>query len=159
MKNESLRQHVLYLLKGDGAHADFEATVKDLPAKLRGEKPDGAEHSPWEVLEHLRIAQWDVLKAIEDAKHVSPGFPAGYWPTAAEPKNAKDWDASVQAFQKDFDALVKLVSSDKTDLLAPLHNSDDQTVMRKIMMVADHTSYHLGEMVLLRRLMGTWSAG
>src|SRR5437899_5398870 len=94
--NSSVRQHLLYLLKGDGAHAEFDAAVKDFPTSLRGTTPKGASHTPWEVLEHLRIAQGDVLDAIQDPKHVSPEFPAGYWPSSGAPKNAKQWDSSVE---------------------------------------------------------------
>lgn len=155
--NSCLRQHLLYLLKGDGAHAEFDAAVKDFPTNLRGTTPKGASHTPWEVLEHLRIAQRDVLDAIQDPKHVSPEFPAGYWPSSSAPKSAKQWDSSVEAFRADFEALMQLVSNDKTELLAPLPNTDGQTIMRKVLMAADHNSYHLGEFILLRRLLGAWT--
>jgi DinB superfamily len=87
--DKSLREHLLNLLKGEGAHLDFEAAVKDLPATLRGKRPKGAEHSPWEVLEHLRIAQWDILEFSRNPKHVSPEFPKGYWPDAQAPPDEK----------------------------------------------------------------------
>lgn len=153
----SLQQHLLYLLKGDGAHVDFEAAVKDLPAALRGKKPKGAEHSPWEVLEHLRICQWDVLESLRNAKHASPEFPSGYWPETQTPPSEKAWQKSADAFRADFKAVVALASN--SDLLAPLPNAEGQTVLRKLLMLADHTAYHLGEMVLLRRLLGGWQQG
>lgn len=157
MKNDKvLRQHLLNALKGDGAHADFNTAVNNVPAELRGKRPNGAEHSPWEVLEHLRIAQWDILAYIKDAKHASPEFPAGYWPTSPTPPDEKAWDKSVQGFHDNFDAAIKMVSDEDTDLLAPLHADPEQTIYRKLLMLADHNAYHLGEMVLLRRVLGCW---
>jgi len=157
MKNEkSLREHVLNLLKGDGAHVDFEAAVKDLPANFRGKRPKGAEHSPWEVLEHLRIAQWDILEFIRNPKHVSPEFPSGYWPRSETPPSEKSWDQAVAAFRADLKAIGDLLPNDSTDLFAPLPHAEDKTILREVLLVADHNSYHLGELVLLRRLLGTW---
>ncbi len=157
MKNEkSLREHLLNLLKGDGAHVDFEAAVKDLPANLRGKRPKGAEHSPWEVLEHLRIAQWDILEFIRNPKHVSPEFPSGYWPRSETPPSEKAWDHAVAAFRADLRAISDLLASDATDLFAPLAHAEGKTILREALLVADHNSYHLGELVLLRRLLGAW---
>jgi len=157
MKNEtSLQEHLLNLLKGDGAHADFETAVKDLPANLRGKRPQGAEHSAWEVLEHLRIAQWDILEFIRNPKHVSPEFPSGYWPRSETPPSEKAWDQAVAAFRADQKAIGDLLANDSTDLFAPLLHAEDKTILREMLLVADHNSYHLGELVLLRRLLGAW---
>ena len=157
MRNDDvLRQHLLNLLKGDGAHADFEAAVRDLPASLRGKRPQGAEHSPWEVLEHLRIAQWDILEFSRSAKHVSPEFPGGYWPTAAGPPNEKAWDKSADAFRSDLKALADLIADESTDLMAPISHGEGKTLLREVLLAADHNAYHLGELVLLRRLLGAW---
>jgi hypothetical protein len=157
MRNDnSLREHVLNLLKGDGAHADFEAAVKDLPASLQVKRPKGAEHSPWEVLEHLRIAQWDILEFTRNAKHVSPEFPSGYWPSAQIPPNEKAWDKSIDAFRSDLKAMCELIANESTDLLAPIPHAKDKTILREALLVADHNAYHLGEFVLLRRLLGAW---
>lgn len=153
--DKALREHLLFVLKGDGAHVEFEVAVKNMPSELRDKKPQGAEHSPWEVLEHLRIAQRNVLEAIRDPNHVSPEFPAGYWPKSATPASEAAWDESVAGFEADFAALVDLVA-DSQDLLAALPNGDGQTIMRKVLMAADHSSYHLGELVLLRRVLGAW---
>ncbi len=157
MKNEkSLREHLLNLLKGDGAHVDFGAAVKDLPANLRGKRPKSAEHSPWEVLEHLRIAQWDILEFIRNPKHVSPEFPSGYWPRSETPPNEKAWDQAAAAFRADLKAIGDLLTSDATDLFAPLPHAEGKTILREALLLADHNSYHLGELVLLRRLLGAW---
>lgn len=152
----ALREHLLYLLNGDGAHTDFASAVKDLPEALRGKRPQGAAHSAWELLEHMRITQLDVLESIKDASHVSPEFPAGYWPGQAAPADAKAWDKSVKAFQLDFKTIIDLAASDSVDLLAPIAHADGQTVMRKLLMLADHTSYHMGQLVQMRKMLGSW---
>lgn len=157
MKNDkALREHLSRLLKGGDAHADFEAAVKDMPASAQGRKPQGAEHSPWEELEHIRIAQWDILEFCRNPKHVSPEFPSGYWPTTAIPPDAKAWDKSVATVRKETRDFIELVSSESTDLFAKIPHGDGQTVLREALVAADHTSYHLGQLVLLRRLLGAW---
>jgi len=157
MSNDALlRQHLLSLLTGGNAHADFEAAIKDLPAALRGKRPRGAEHSCWEILEHLRIAQSDILEFSRDAKHVSPKWPEGYWPGKAAPPDEKAWDKSVRGFRRDLKAMCALVADESTDLYAPIPHGTGQTILREVLLVADHNAYHLGELVLLRRLLGAW---
>jgi DinB superfamily len=153
---KSLREHLLHLLEGKGAHSNFETAVKDLPVALREKRPKGAAHSPWEVLEHLRIAQWDILEFSRDARHESPEFPGGYWPSAPAPPNAKAWKKSVDAFRADLSALAAIVANESTDLFAPIPHGNGQTILREALLVADHNAYHLGELVLLRRLLGAW---
>jgi len=154
--DKSLREHLLYLLNGGGAHQNFDAVIKDMPANLRGTRPKGASHSPWEVLEHLRIAQWDILEFTRNPKHASPEFPAGYWPASQTPPDDKAWDKSADGFRKDLQALIKIVEDEKTDLFTPLKHGDGQTVLREVLLAADHNAYHLGELVLLRRMLGAW---
>lgn len=157
MKNDhGLREHLLYLLKGDGAHLEFDAAVKNIPANIRAQRPSGAAHSPWEVLEHLRITQRDVLDSIRNPNHASPDFPAGYWPGTPAPPDSKAWSASADAFRADLGALAGMAADGSTDLLAPLPRGDGQTILRKLLMLADHNSYHVGQLVLLRRLLGAW---
>jgi hypothetical protein len=152
--DSALREHALHALKGDGAHLEFDVAVQDLPAPLRGKKPKGAAHTPWQVLEHLRIAQADILGYLRDAAHQSPEFPAGYWPTADAPPDEKAWNKSAEAFRADLQALVEMAQT--ADLLASLHGLEGQTILRKLLMLADHNSYHLGELVALRRTLGAW---
>lgn len=154
--DKSLRKHLLFLLKEEGAHQGFDAVVKDLPGELRSKRPQGAAHSPWEVLEHLRIAQWDIVEFTRDAKHVSPKFPDGYWPADAAPPNAKAWEQSVAAFRADLKTMTDMVADESVDLFAPIKHGDGQTVLRQALLLADHNAYHLGEMVVLRRLLGVW---
>ena len=157
MNQSPLRKHLLDLLKSAHAHADFETAIKDIPAHLRGEKPPGAAHSLWEILEHMRIAQWDILEFTRNPKHVSPEFPAGYWPGAPAPPNEKAWDKSVTAFRADAQALADLIASESTDLLAPLPHAACKTALEEALLAADHNAYHLGELVLLRRQLGLWT--
>jgi hypothetical protein len=157
MQNDaSLRQHLLDLLNGGNAHANFDQAVKNLPADLRGKKPEGAEHSPWEILEHLRIAQWDIFEFSRDPKHKSPEFPSGYWPSAEAPPDDKAWDKSVFAFRKDLGDLCALVADESTGLFVRIPHGDGQTILREALLTADHNAYHLGELVLVRRLLGAW---
>ena len=157
MKNDSaLRQHVVDLLTSKHAHADFEAAIKSMPVSLRGRRPKGAEHSPWQLLEHLRIAQWDILEFSVNPKHKSPEWPGGYWPKTKAPASAAAWGKSVQTFRKDLKRLCDLVDSESTDLFAKIPHGDGQTILRQALLTADHNAYHIGQFVLLRRLLGTW---
>jgi hypothetical protein len=156
MSDKSLRDHVVKLLEGGQAHADFDEAVKSMPANLRGKTPRGAEHSPWELLEHMRIAQWDILEFARNAKYVSPEFPDGYWPKSAAPPNDKAWTKSVKEFRADLKAMAEMVADESTDLFAPIPHGDGQTVLRQALLLADHNAYHLGQFVLVRRLLGAW---
>jgi len=156
-KQQSLPEHLVELLNGGHAHVEFESAVKDWPADLQGKKPEGAAHTPWEVLEHLRIAQWDILQFCLDPRHVSPSFPEGYWPQGDAPPEPGAWDRSVEAFRADLCAIQELVADPATDLFAPLPHGQGQTILREALLVADHNAYHVGELVLVRRLLGAWS--
>jgi hypothetical protein len=152
----SLRKHLIELLEGGSAHAKFDDVIKNLPAKLRGAKPANFPHSPWMLLEHMRLAQRDILEFSRNAKHVSPAWPAGYWPKTAGPPNAASWNKSVQRFRRDLKAMQKLVASQNTDLFAPIPWGDGQTILREALLVADHNAYHLGQMLDLRRMLNAW---
>jgi len=153
----SLRTHLGELLQGGHAHADFAKAVGGLPPGLRGARVKQVPFTAWGLLEHMRIAQWDILEFSRDAKHVSPDWPDGDWPKSDAPPNPKTWDASVAAFKKDLAAMVALVKNPKTDLFARIPHGTGQTILREAMLVADHNAYHLGQLVLLRRLLGAWS--
>jgi len=155
--DKALRLHLLYLLRGGGAHLDFEKAIADLPANLRGAKPAGVPFTAWTLLEHLRIAQWDILEFSRDAKHVSPDWPRGYWPEGDAPPDEAAWEKSLAAFRSDLKAMEKLVANPKTDLYAKIPHGDGQTILREALLVADHNAYHLGQLVLVRRLLGAWA--
>ena len=157
MPNDAvLRQHLVKLLKGGDAHADFEQAIQDFPAELRGKTPEGAEHSPWEVLEHLRIAQWDILDFSRNPDYQERKWPQDYWPATPAPPDPKSWDRSVSAFCEDLKAMCSLIEDESTNLYARIPHGNGQTILREALVVADHNAYHLGEMVLLRRLLGAW---
>ncbi len=152
----ALREHLVKLLTLAQAHATFDQAVKGLPAELRGKAPQGAEHTPWQLLEHLRIAQWDILEFSRDPKHESPKWPEGYWPQEKAPADEKAWDRSVRAFKRDLKAMCDLVRDEQTDLFAKIPHGDGQTILREAMLVADHNAYQIGQLVLTRRLLGAW---
>jgi hypothetical protein len=158
--DQSLREHVIYLLEGGGAHAKFDDVINGLPPNLRGVRPEKFPHSPWMLLEHLRLAQWDILEFSRNGKHVSPKWPEGYWPpteakTEAPPSDAA-WNKSIRQFRRDLKAMQKLVSNPRTDLFALIPWGDGQTILREALLLADHNAYHLGQLVDLRRLLAAW---
>ena len=155
-KDVALREHLLYVLKGGGAHATFEHAIADFPVGLRGKKLKGLPYTAWMLLEHMRIAQWDILEFSRSAKHVSPKWPDEHWPKTAGPPNTSAWEKSIRSFRADLKAMQKLVSNPKTDLYTRLPWGDDQTVLREALLVADHNAYHVGQLLTLRRLLGAW---
>ncbi len=156
MKEKQLREHLVNLLSGGGAHLDWKASLAGIPPELRGVRPSGMPHSAWELLEHMRIAQWDILEFSRDPKHVSPDWPTGYWPGTPEPSNAKAWEKSLKLFARDLAGMKKLVANPKTNLFARIPHGAGQTILREALLVADHNAYHLGQVIFLRRLLGAW---
>ncbi|HXC32454.1 MAG TPA: DinB family protein [Verrucomicrobiae bacterium] len=156
MNEKSLREHLVDVLSGHGAHIDWKATFAGVPPKMRGVRPSGLPYSLWELLEHMRIAQWDILEFSRDAKHVSPEWPAGYWPATQAPPSTQAWEKSLKSFEKDLAAMRKLVSNSKTDLFAKIPHGTGQTILREAILVADHNSYHLGQALAVRRILGIW---
>ena len=154
--NSSLRQHLFDLLGGGNAHAKFDDVVKGVPAALRGAKPAQYPHSVWMLLEHMRIAQWDILEFSRNAKHVSPAWPGGYWPKTEAPPSAGAWNTSIRQFRADLKAMQDLVANPRTDLFASILWGDGQTILREALLVADHNAYHLGQIVDVRRMLGAW---
>ena len=151
--DKSLRHWLDWLLHGDGAHVDFDAAVRGLPLKLRGAKAPGLPHTCWELLEHMRIAQWDILEFSRSASHVSPKWPDEYWPDKTKEASADDWRGSVESFREDLRAVEALVEDPSTDLYAKIPHGDGQTILREALLVADHNAYHLGALVTLRRAL------
>src|SRR2546422_4963977 len=154
--NDRVREQVVALLNSGNAHVAFDNVFKDFPAKLRGVKPKGAPHTAWQLLEHMRIAQWDILEFSRSAKHVSPEWPSGYWPSTAKPPGDAAWKKSVASFKKGLAAMQKLVENPKTDLYAKIPHGTGQNILREALLVADHNAYHIGQLLLLRRLLGAW---
>lgn len=157
MNDAALREHVLYLLDGGGAHLDFGKAIAGLPVELRGAKAANIPHSPWQLVEHMRICQWDILEFSTNPKHVSPDFPEGYWPDSDVPPHDLAWDESLSQFRDDLRAMRQLVRAESTDLFARIPNGDGQTILREALLIADHNAYHLGQLVVLRRALDAWS--
>jgi len=149
----SLRQHIINLLTKGEAHVDVRSELEGFPPKLRGRKPEGAPHTPWQLLEHMRIGQWDILRFSIDASHVSPKWPEGYWPETEAPPNDKAWTRSVRDFLNDLEAMGELVRDPKRDLFARIPHGTGQTLLREALVLADHNAYHLGQIVLVRRCL------
>jgi hypothetical protein len=139
------------------AHADFDKVVKDFPPELRGKRVEGLPHSPWQVLEHLRLAQHDILDFSRNPNYKELKWPDDYWPTSPEPPDSKAWDKSVTAFRRDRTAVKKLATDPNLRLTKKIPHGDGQTYLREILLVLDHNAYHTAELVTLRRLLGAWT--
>lgn len=150
---EALRSHLINLLTKGEAHVDARTALKDFPRELRGGKPKGAPHTPWQLLEHMRIAQWDILRFSVDGAHVSPKWPEGYWPESEKPPSDKAWQKSVRDFLADLEAMCDIVRDPQRDLFARIPHGEGQTLLREALLVADHNSYHLGQLVMVRRIL------
>jgi len=154
--DKALRDEVVWLLRGGHAHVGFKRAVAKIPEAVQGKKPQGAPYTPWQQLEHLRICQWDILEYIRNPKHVSPDWPAAYWPAPA-PRARGAWAKSVRAFETDLKALMKMAEDRSTDLLARVPaDPAGPTVLHELLLVADHNAYHLGQLIVLRRMLGAW---
>jgi len=154
--DHDLREQLVYLLKGGGAHVHFMDALEGFPAGRYGVFANALPHTGWQLLEHVRIAQWDILEFSSNPKHVSPDFPGGYWPKTPMPADEAAWQASVAAFERDLQEMVRLVQNPRTNLFAKIPHGDGQTILREVLLLADHNAYHLGQFVDLRRALGAW---
>jgi len=154
---DALRTHLKRLLSWGDAHADLDAAVADLPPNVRGATPPGLPYSPWQLLEHIRLTQADILAFCERPDYHEPHWPDDYWPRAAAPPDAKAWDASIAAFHRDRAALERMIADPACDLFAKVPAGTGQTFLREFLLVADHTAYHVGQLVAVRRLLGQWA--
>jgi hypothetical protein len=154
MSPKVLREEVLLLLRGEGAHVDFDRVVAGIPARLRGARTRGTPHTLWQLLEHLRIAQWDILEYCRNPGHVSPEFPAGYWPASGSPPDGRAWQRSIALFRRDLRSMQKLIADPKNDIAAPIPHAQGVSLLHEALLLADHNAYHLGQMVYLRRRLG-----
>jgi hypothetical protein len=155
-QHPEVRASLARLLDWDDAHAGFDKVVAGLPPRLRGEIPRGLPYSAWQLLEHLRIAQEDILRFCIDPEYQERTWPDDYWPQAAAPPSTAAWDESVAGFRRDREALKRLALNTEIDLTAKVPTGTDQTYLRELLLVADHTAYHLGELVVVRRALGAW---
>jgi hypothetical protein len=155
MDQQTLREQLLFLLGGGGAHVDVAETVRAYPWRIAGGHLPGVAHSPWQLLEHMRIAQWDILEYCRNPAHVSPPWPDGYWPAEDAPAGAAAWRQSVATLCRELAEMQALVADPGTDLLRPFaHGEGGHTILREALLVADHNAYHLGQLVVLRQGLG-----
>ena len=155
---DALRSQLVRFLDWHEAHADFDAAVKDVPFDLQGQQPQGLPYSPWQLFEHLRIAQDDILDFCRNANYVEKKWPNDYWPKSPAPPSATAWGESVAAYRRDREAMKQLASDPAVDLFARIPHGTKQTYLREMLLVVDHASYHVGQLVLVRRLLGNWPA-
>lgn len=155
-ETEALRAHLVKALEGRQAHVDLETTLAKIAFEDLGQRPKGASYTLWEVLEHLRLAQWDIVEFSKSPGHVSPEYPEGYWPESRAPEDEAEWRQCRDAILADLEAMKALVSDAGVDLFAAIPNGEGQTVLREAMLVADHNAYHLGQIVLMMKMLGRW---
>lgn len=155
----AVRDQLAQLLSWEEAHAGFDAAVADLPPALRGKVPEGLPYSPWQLLEHMRIAQHDILEFCRNPKHPKLSWPSDYWPRNAAPPSASAWDDSVRRFQEDRAALQRVARDPAIRLEDRIPHGKGQTYLRELVLAADHTAYHVGELIVARRLLGAWPGG
>ena len=152
-ESSSLRKHLDNLLLMKGAHLSFAEALADFPVALRGKKPKGAPHTAWQLLEHMRLAQEDILDFSRNPGYQERVFPDDYWPATDAPPSDEAWESSVRQFQKDLKAMQKLIADTSRDLYAEIPHGQGQTLLREALLVADHNSYHLGQLVFLRKML------
>ena len=151
-QNKALREQLLHALRGDQSHIDFESAIADFPADMAGVRPQSTPHSAWQLLEHMRIAQHDILEFSRNPKHKSPKWPEGYWPKTAAPPDQQAWEASIAAFRKDAKAMEDLILDPHQDLFKAIEGGSGQTLLREALVLAAHNSYHLGQLVFLKKM-------
>ena len=156
MHIDTVREKLLDLLRGGDAHMDFEEAVEGFPEDKLNARPENMPYSAWHILEHMRIAQWDILEFIRNPDHVSPDYPEGYRPRTEQTANITLWRESLASFRQDRRALQDLVADSKNDLLAPLPHAPEYTIFREILVISDHNAYHIGEIALLRQILDAW---
>jgi len=151
-----LREQLLALLRGGNAHMNFDQAVADFPIDRINERPSNVEYTPWHLVEHLRIAQWDILNFVIDPEHKSPEWPKGYWPAVDARASGADWDRTLASFRQDLASLQELAANATQSLTADLPHAPGYTLVRELLLVADHNAYHIGELGILRQVMGAW---
>jgi uncharacterized damage-inducible protein DinB len=159
MNDTAFRDQLVALLKKGQAHVTLGGALREMAPELRGRRPAPGLHSIWEELEHMRLAQEDILRYTLDPTWTSPPFPVGYWPAPeSEPKDA-EWDASLAAFHRDLEEVCAVARDPERDLTAPIPHGEGRTYLRQVLLIADHNAYHLGQIVLTRKLLGAWKKG
>jgi hypothetical protein len=153
----SLREHLIELLSSGTAHANFEDAIKDMPFKLAGVRPENLPYSVWELCEHIRIAQWDMVEFSRNPKHISPKWPEKYWPGTKAPASHDQFEKTIRQIKSDLNTMISLIEDESNDLLKPFPYGKGQTLLKEALQLADHTGYHTGEIIVVRRLLKIWN--
>ena len=153
--NDIIRKELLNLLYGRNAHATFEKAVANFPMEYINSKVEGIDHSPWQLVEHMRLAQWDILDFILNPNYKEREFPTDYWPKE-KTATPEMWNETINKFQNDFEEFIKIVNNPDTDFFAPIPYAKDYTIYREILLLADHNSYHTGQLIVMRKVLGIW---
>lgn len=156
MRQQPLRSHLKDLLTWSSAHADLERAVKSVPPEYRGLRVENVPYTLWELLEHIRLAQWDILEFCRNSDYVSPNWPDDFWPAGPEPPTREDWQKSIDAIKRDRQELIEIIEDPGVDLFSAIPHGEGQTLVREAVLTADHAAYHVGQIVLLRRMLGIW---
>ena len=151
MSDEYLRKLLADMLTKETAYMSFDKIIKEVPAQHRGSRIKGLAHTPWQIMEHLRIAQWDILEFSRDPNHESPPWPEGYWPKTDAPPSEDAWEKSVADFQADTKQLCDLIADKSNDLTAPFPHGDGQTLLREAILTIQHNAYHIGQLAMIRK--------
>ena len=160
MSNDQVvREQLLFLLDGGNAHMSFDQVVANFPMEAINNHPKNIDYTPWHLLEHIRIAQWDILEFSRDPGHVSPEWPVGYWPDPGARADGAQWEATIISFRRDLKALQEMARDPNTDLYSDLPHAPGYNILREVLLVADHNAYHIGELAILRQVMGLWPSG
>jgi hypothetical protein len=150
-----VREQLLALLRGGNAHMDFAEAIDRFPLERINAQLPSSQYTAWRLLEHMRLAQWDIVEFVRDAHHVSPPWPTGYWPPDGKMADPREWEQTIAGFRNDLQAMQSLVENEHTDLWAPLAHAPGYTILREVLVLADHNAYHLGEFGLLRQIIET----
>jgi len=151
-----VREQLRVLLEGGNAHMTFDEAVANFPREHMNAKPPNVSYTPWQLLEHIRISQWDILEFIRNPDYVSPTWPEGYWPAESVQAGEVAWEKTLASFRADLQSLLAMVADPKVDLYTPIQHGDGQNILREILVVADHNAYHISEFATYRQVMGTW---
>ena len=154
--NTEAKQRLVLGLRGKGAHLSFDNAISGFPSSLYNTKPENVPYTFWHQIEHIRIAQWDILKYVVNLRHISPSWPIGYWPDPSANADEQAWNRSIKQYEIDLKELVEMIQSDEVNVLAPVSHNDGRSILGSILIVIDHTAYHLGEFVMGRQILGAW---
>jgi hypothetical protein len=151
-----VRDQLLQLLGGGNAHMVFNQAVEKFPLEKINARPPGSDYTPWRLLEHMRIAQWDIVEFVRNPNHISPPWPEGYWPPEGQAGDESRWNETIQKFHQDLQAMQAIVENPETDLFGDLSHAAGYTILREVLVLADHNAYHMGEFALMRQVIGAW---